>query len=104
MVPEVEGFTQVPAGCAVVVLGTVILVWACGSVDYMEPLVVGGIIALGLFVAAAFVAAYPSWRSLTECKLVQSPRMPQREVSASSASSGVLLEQLLSDEQHADLR
>ena len=52
-VPNQKGCTDLPMNCAVIIVTTVVLVWVCGSVDYLEPAVLGCIILNDLSLALA---------------------------------------------------
>ena len=53
MVPNLMGCIDIPVSCAAVVVATVTLVWVCGSVDYLEPVLIGCMLLIGLGLALA---------------------------------------------------
>ena len=62
VVPNLMGCTDIPVACAVVVVATVLLVWMCGAVGYLEPAVVGCMLLIGLCVALVACGVAAWWR------------------------------------------
>ena len=92
MVPNLMGCTDIPVGCAVVAVATVVLVWSCGAVGYLEPAVIGCtlLIGLSLTLAACFTVAW--WRTF-QSKISQHCGRAQSAAS-SDLSQGIEIETL----------
>ena len=90
---------DVPAGCAVVVVVTVVLVWVCGAVSYLEPAVVGVTILIGLSASLAACVGVEWWRT---SRIIASQHQGRVQSTASSGSSRVMLmESLIDDDELA---
>jgi Leucine-rich repeat (LRR) protein len=99
VVPNLMGCTDVPAGCAVVVVVTVVLVWVCGAVSYLEPAVVGVTILIGLSASLAACVGVEWWRT---SRIIASQHQGRVQSTASSGSSRVMLmESLIDDDELA---
>ena len=62
VVPNLMGCTEIPACSAVVIVVTVLLVWVCGIVGYLEPAVIGCMLLIGLCVAFAACGIAVWWQ------------------------------------------
>jgi len=96
VVPNLMGCTNLPAGCAIVVVATVVLVWVCGAVSYLEPAVVGVTILVGLSASLAACVGVEWWRTSRLKASQQRGRV--RSTASSDTSSGMLMESLLAEE------
>jgi len=61
-VPNLMGCTDIPVSCAVILVATVVMVWVCGAVGYLEPAVIGCMLLLGLIMALAASTLTAWWR------------------------------------------
>jgi len=96
IVPNLMGCTDVPVSCAVVVVLTVVLVWVCGAVGYLEPFVLGITILIGLSMALAACGVAAWW--LSHRRQVPYSQKDRAQSTASSDSSrGMLIESLLAE-------
>ena len=120
IVPNLMGCIDVPVACSAVVVATVVmvwvcgavgylepvvavvvatvvLVWVCGSVGYLEPAVIGCMLLIGLIVALAAFGIDQWWlRSRTK-----ESRCQDRAQSAASSdtSRGMLMQPLLAEDE-----
>ena len=62
VVPNIMGCTDVPVACSPIVVVTVVLVWVCGTVGYLEPAVIGCMLLSGLILASAACGVAAWWR------------------------------------------
>jgi uncharacterized membrane protein YoaK (UPF0700 family) len=93
------GCKDVPAGCALVVVATVFLVWLCAAVEYLEPATVGVTLMVGPFVAAAVASGGAScWIQKTSRSASMRTQSTASEMS-SGASGGMLMEPLMADDE-----
>jgi hypothetical protein len=99
VVPNLMGCKDVPAGCAVVVMATVFLVWLCAAVGYLEPATVGVSLMVGPVVAAAVASgSAASWIQKTSRSAGMRTQNTASETS-SVASGGMLMEPLMADNE-----
>jgi hypothetical protein len=99
VVPNLTGCTDVPAGCAVVVVATVFLVWLCAAAGYLEPVTVGVTLISG-FVAAMVASGGAAW--WLQKKSLRSPderTKSNASETSSVASAGMLMEPLMADDE-----
>jgi Leucine-rich repeat (LRR) protein len=97
IVPNLMGCTDVPVGCAAVITVTVMLVWVCGAISYLEPVVVGAMLLFGLIVALlASCIASLCLKSRTKVPRPKVDRAPS--IASSDTSQGVLLESLIASD------
>ena len=93
VVPNLMGCTDVPIGCAVVVIVTVVLVWVCGTVGYLEPAVIGCMLLIGLSIGLA-AAAVAAWWRRNHTKIPRHQDQAQ-SIAPSDTSRDMLMEKLL---------
>jgi Leucine-rich repeat (LRR) protein len=93
VVPNLVGCTDIPFGCAAVLVATVMLVWTWGSLNYLEPVVVGSIVFIGLCVGMVACGITAWWKS----NFSKAPRYLDRAQSTAypDMSQGMLMESLL---------
>ena len=103
VVPNLMGCTDVPVSCAVVVVVTVVLVWVCGAVGYLEPALIECMLLAGLGLALAACGLTAWWqRSRREAPSQHQDRAPS--TASSDTSRGMLMESLLAEDQVAEER
>jgi len=95
LIPNLRGCIDVPVGCAVVVVLTVLLVWVFGSMDYLEPATIAVMIFIGLSMTLAISNGVAWWRS----SRVKGSRRQDRTESAASSnlSKGMLIDSLIDE-------
>jgi hypothetical protein len=93
VVPNLMGCTDVPIGCAVVVIVTVVLVWVCGTVGYLEPAAIGCMLLIGLSIGLA-AAAVAAWWRRNHTKIPRHQDQAQ-SIAPSDTSRDMLMEKLL---------
>ena len=98
VVPNLMGCTEIPASSAVVIVVTVILVWVCGIVGYLEPAVIGCVLLIGLCVAYAACGIAVWWQKSRSKAPVQHQDRAQSTAS-SDTSQGMLMESLLAEDE-----
>jgi Leucine-rich repeat (LRR) protein len=96
VVPNLMGCTDVPFGCAVVLVVTVAMVSMWGALRYLEPIVIGCMIFAGLCVGMVACGIIARWKS--DCS--EASRHVDRAQSTASldTSQGMLMESLLSED------
>jgi uncharacterized membrane protein YciS (DUF1049 family) len=96
VVPNLMGCTDIPIVCALVIVTTVVLVWVCGAMGYLDSAVIGVMLSIGIIMGWTVCALVAWWR---HCR-VKSPRHQDRAKSTASSDTprGVLMESLLADD------
>jgi len=94
VVPNLMGCTDIPTSCAVVVVATVVMVWVCGTVGYLEPVVIGCALLIGLIMALAACGVVAWHRS----KAPSQHRDRAQSTTSSKTSRGMLIESLLAND------
>jgi len=94
VVPNLMGCTDVPAGCAGVVAATVLLVWLCAAIGYLELATVVVTLMVGPVVAVVVAC----WFQKTPRSAGGRTQSTASETS-SVASGGVLMEPLMAGEE-----
>jgi hypothetical protein len=100
VVPNLMGCKDVPAGCALVVVATVFLVWLCAAVGYLEPTTVGVTLMVGPVVAAAVASGGAAcWIQKTSRSTSMRTHVSTASETSSGASGGMLMEPLMADDE-----
>ena len=97
IVPNLVGSTDIPFGCAVIVVATVVLVWVCGAVDFLKPVVIGCFLLIGPIVALVACCSAACRRSSRNHASLLQYRAPSTV--SSDTSQGMLLESLIVKEE-----
>jgi len=101
VVPNLMGCTEIPYDCALVVVVTVVLVWVCGTVGYLEPAVIGCMLLIGLVVALAAFSGVIWWRRYRS----KAPRQEDKAqiIASSESSQDMLMESLLIEDENTKI-
>jgi hypothetical protein len=96
VVANLAGCTEIPLGCALVLVVTVMLVWISVAVGYLEPSVIGVMLSIGPIVGLSVCGGAAWWR----CYRTKARRHYDRVQSTapSDTTRSMLMEPLISEE------
>jgi len=97
VVPNLMGCTDIPGSCAIIVVVTVVLVWVCGAVDYLEPVLIGFMVSVGLIVALV-ACGIAAWWQRSRRKASRRKERAQ-SIASSDTSRGMLMESLIAEDE-----
>jgi len=97
VVPNLFGCTDVPLSGAVVVAVTVVLVWVCGTIAYLEPIVIGVTLMIGPILVVLAANGGTVWRRSSRSKAL-SHRDREQSIGSSCSPQGLLMESLIPKE------
>jgi len=97
VMPSLTGCTELPVGCAVVVVATVVLVWMCSAIGYLEPAVIGTMLLSGVALALAACGSAAWWRNYRRKGKHRQHRA--QSTASSDTSRGMLMESLIADDE-----
>jgi hypothetical protein len=98
VVPNLMGCTDIPVSCAVVVVATVVLVWVCGIVGYLDPAVIGCMLVISLMMALAACGIAALWQR-SRSKAPSQHQDRAQSTASSDTSRGMLMESLLAEDE-----
>jgi Leucine-rich repeat (LRR) protein len=102
VVPNLMGCMDVPVGCAIIVVITVVLMWVCGAMGYLKPVVVALTLLIGLSVALGVCGFIARWRTSQSRKSRDEDQV--ESFVSSDTSRGVLLESLITNDERTESR
>jgi len=98
VVPNLMGCTDVPVSCTSVVVVTVVLVWVCGAVGYLNPVIIGVMLSCGLTIMIAGCGVVVWWRR-SRSKAFPQHQDRAQSIASSDTSQGMLMESLITEDK-----
>jgi len=97
VVPNIMGCIGIPVTCLPVLVITVVLVWVCGAIDFLEPAAVAVTFISGLIVALGLCGVVAWWQR----SRMKAQQYRARSSAPSDTFQGMLMESLLLEDDIA---
>ena len=98
VVPNLMGCTDIPVSCAVMIVVTVVLLWMCAALGYLEPAVVGCMLSIGPILGLAASCGRAAWSQTSSVKTFRRQDRAQSSSSSNTSQSATTESLLLGDD------